>query len=46
MSVADGGASDRPALRYLLGGLLGFGAVNAFGGGVYGLAGAEGVPLE
>jgi hypothetical protein len=32
--------------RYLLGGLLAFGALNAFGGGFYGLAGAEGVPLE
>lgn len=32
--------------RYLLGGLLAFGALNAFAGGVYGLSGAEGVPLE
>ena len=32
--------------RYLLGGLLAFGALNAFGGGFYGLSGAEGVPLE
>ena len=34
------------ALRYLLGGLLAFGAINAFGGGYYGLSGAEGVPTE
>jgi len=33
-------------LRYLLGALLSFGAVNAFGGGFYGLSGAEGVPTE
>jgi hypothetical protein len=32
--------------RYLLGGLLSFGALNAFGGGYYGLSGAEGVPVE
>ena len=32
--------------RYLLGGLLAFGALNAFAGGFYGLSGAEGVPLE
>jgi hypothetical protein len=31
-------------IRYLLGGTLAFGAVNAFGGGLYGLAGAEGIP--
>jgi hypothetical protein len=38
---------DRPSLiRYLLGGLLVFGALNAFGGGYYGLSGAEGVPVE
>lgn len=30
--------------RFVLGALLGFGALNAFGGGWYGLAGAEGVP--
>jgi hypothetical protein len=39
-------ASMRPAIRYLLGSLLAFGALNAFGGGYYGLAGAEGVPRE
>lgn len=34
------------AIRYSLGGLLVFGAVNAFGGGYYGLSGAKGVPTE
>jgi hypothetical protein len=33
-------------IRYLLVGLLLFGALNAFGGGYYGLVGAEGVPRE
>lgn len=33
------------SLRYTLGGLLAFMAVNAFGGGAYGLAGAKAVPL-
>jgi hypothetical protein len=32
--------------RYLLGGLLALGALNAFAGGFYGLSGAEGVPVE
>jgi hypothetical protein len=36
----------RGALRYVLGGLLAFGALNAFGGGYYGMAGAEDVPKE
>jgi hypothetical protein len=36
----------RAALRYVLGGLLAFGALNAFGGGYYGMAGAKGVPRE
>ena len=35
-----------PALRCSLGGLLAFGALNAFGGGYYGLSGAPGVPTE
>lgn len=35
-----------PVIRALLGTLLAFGALNAFGGGFYGLSGAEGVPLE
>ena len=34
------------AIRYALGGLLAFGALNAFAGGYYGMAGAEGVPKE
>src|SRR6185436_13338061 len=34
----------RTAIRYSLGGLLAFGALNAFGGGCYGLSGADGVP--
>ena len=33
-------------IRYLLGALLAFGAINAFAGGYYGLSGAAGVPLE
>lgn len=33
-------------LRWILGGLLGFFALNAFGGAAYGLAGAEGIPRE
>ena len=38
--------SQSSAIRYALGGLLAFGALNAFGGGYYGLSGAEGVPTE
>ena len=34
------------ALRYILGTLLAFAALNAFAGGAYGLAGAKGVPKE
>ena len=34
------------AHRYLLGGLLAFGALNALRGGYYGLTGAVGVPTE
>jgi len=33
-------------IRFVLGFLLAFAALNAFGGGYYALAGAEGVPLE
>lgn len=33
-------------IRWLLGGLLAFGALNAFAGGYYGLSGAPGVPRE
>jgi hypothetical protein len=39
-------ASTRPAMRYLLGSLLAFGALCAFAGGYYGLAGAKDVPSE
>ena len=39
-------ASERAALRVLLGVLLGFAALNALGGAYYGLAGAPGVPTE
>jgi len=34
------------AFRSVLGGLLAFGALNAFAGGYYGMAGAEDVPKE
>ncbi|HCT94350.1 MAG: hypothetical protein A2X19_02675 [Bacteroidetes bacterium GWE2_39_28] len=34
------------ALHKILGVLLAFGALNAFGGGWYGMSGAEGVPVE
>ena len=36
----------KAALRYPLGGLLAFAALCAFGGGVYGMRGAESVPVE
>ncbi len=39
-------ATDSPTIRHSLVGLLLFGAINAFGGGYYGLAGADGVPRE
>jgi len=38
--------SHRKALRYVLGSVLAFGALNAFGGGVYGLTGARAIPRE
>jgi hypothetical protein len=38
--------SNHSVVRYALGGLLAFGALNAFAGGYYGLSGAKGVPLE
>jgi len=38
--------SPSSGVRYALGGLLAFGALNAFAGGYYGLSGAKGVPLE
>ena len=40
------GETHPTAIRYSLGGLLSFGAMNAFGGGYYGLSGASGVPTE
>ena len=33
-------------IRPVLGAMLGFGALNAFGGGFFGLSGARGVPVE
>src|SRR4051812_40725859 len=39
-------AAGGSRLRIMLEVLLGFGAVNAFGGAYYGLAGAKGVPRE
>ena len=39
-------AGRAKAIRYSLGSLLVFGALNAFGGGYYGLSGAKGVPTE
>lgn len=42
-----GVASREPVLiRYLLGSLLAFVALNAFAGGYYGMSGAKGVPTE
>jgi hypothetical protein len=40
------GQSSSRTVRYVLGSLLAFGALNAFGGGYYGLSGAQGVPTE
>jgi hypothetical protein len=45
-AVAPETRPSRPAVRWTLGLLLAFGALNAFGGGWYGLAGAEGIPTE
>jgi hypothetical protein len=39
-------AKSRAALRYTLGALLAFGALNAFGGGYYGLMGAKDIPKD
>jgi hypothetical protein len=36
----------KPLIRYALGGLLALVALNAAGGGWYGLSGAEGIPTE
>lgn len=38
--------ADKKLVRYTMGVLLSFAALNAFGGGYYGMAGAEGVPVE
>jgi len=38
--------SQSSMIRYPLGALLAFGALNAFGGGYYGVAGAKDVPTE
>lgn len=38
--------SKQNLIRSILGFLLAFSALNAFGGGYYGMSGAEGVPLE
>lgn len=39
--------SNKPKIiRYLLGAILIIVAINAFGGGYYGMAGAENVPVE
>lgn len=38
--------SEKKFIRYLTGVLLAFLALNAFGGGYYGMSGAEGVPLD
>lgn len=46
MKTSPTSNSDRKFVRYFLGTLLAFLALNAFGGGYYGMAGAEGVPLE
>jgi len=43
-SVSD--QERHAATRYALGGVLAFGALNAFAGGYYGLSGAEGVPKQ
>jgi hypothetical protein len=40
------GEAHPMAIRYSLGSLLAFGALNAIGGGYYGLSGAAGVPKE
>jgi hypothetical protein len=38
--------SAQPVVRYGLGALLAFAALNAVGGGYYGLSGANGIPRE
>jgi len=46
MKTSPTSYSGRKFVRFFLGALLAFLALNAFGGGYYGMAGAEGVPLE
>jgi len=44
--LLEGGQGGFVQIRYVLGLLLAFGAINAFAGGWYGLSGADGVPTE
>lgn len=44
--MAHRALATRAVVRYSVGGLLPFGALNAFAGGYDGLSGVEGVPLE
>lgn len=46
MKTSPTSNSDRKFFRYSLGALLAILALNAFGGGYYGMAGAESVPPE
>lgn len=41
-----GKTTDGAGVRYTLGAVLAFAALNAFAGGWYGLAGAKGIPTE
>ena len=45
-SIGPDETESRAIPRYLLGTLLGIGALSALGGGYYGLCGAKGMPLE
>jgi peptidoglycan/LPS O-acetylase OafA/YrhL len=44
--IAQQGLRGPNLLRFSLGALLAFAALNAFGGGYYGLAGAKGIPRD
>ena len=46
MKASRPGRSEPVVARYALGTLLAFGALNAFGGGLYGMLGAPSVPRE
>lgn len=46
MSITSDQTKSQKTIRFTLGTLEGFLALNAFGGGYYGMSGAEGVPLE